>query len=85
MDNQVNGYHMPDELINEFQHFLLMVKEARLNRFLRMLFLDYCDHLDSIVPPDFSDLIMEMSQLFEFMDKVEDLSPYTEERYLGRK
>jgi hypothetical protein len=76
--------HMPNELLDEFQHFLLMADVTKLNRLLRMLFLQYCDHFDKEIPNEFSELIMEMSQLFEFIDKMEDLSPYTEERYLGK-
>lgn len=74
---------MPDELLDEFQHFLLTADVTKLNRFLRMLFLEYCDHLGKEVPNEWPDLIMEKSKLFEFVDKMKDLSPYTEERYWG--
>lgn len=81
MAKESNSTCLSDELLVEFQHFLLMTNVTKLNRFLRLLFIEYCDHFDEELPKELPDLIMELSQLFDFIDKMEDLSPYTTERY----
>lgn len=66
---------IPPELLDAFYIFLEYTDAKILSRFLRIQFIEYCLSLQDI-PDDYESYIYHLNILFEFLDTVEDHTPF---------
>jgi hypothetical protein len=67
---------IPPELLDAFWCFLEYIDPKMLSRTLRIQFIEYCQTLQDGIPDNFDMHIYHLNILFEFLDIIEDHTPF---------
>jgi hypothetical protein len=67
---------IPPELLDAFYSFLEYTDPKILLRILRIQFIEYCGTLQDGIPDNYDSYIYHLDILFEFLDAVEDYTPF---------
>lgn len=71
---------IPPELSDAFYSFLVYTDAKALSRILRIQFFEYCRTLQDGVPDNYDSQIYHLNILFEFLDTIEDHTPFNWEK-----
>lgn len=59
-----------DDLLKAFEYFMNTTPPERLSRIVREMFMDYLIHHHEMLPVDFENWVMDLTHLFDLLEKV---------------